>query len=193
MLTPVVFNMAFNYIKRFNQSNRLGFEGEGWMRRGESVMIVAVVSISEWTFAVVTVNYLRAGEVDNFSTDTTLMIFLHRFCCIIFNGDSLLQFEIIVISVRLHFIYHECNNVLHRRIVKNRSIPSNMFLWMRCSVSPFFMATELILGRPIAILCSMFPASSAILDYQQIDKKMNRQLKLYFQTISFIVQNVLRV
>lgn len=40
----------------------------------EFVMIATVISISEWTFAIVTVNYLRVGEVVNFSTDTTVMI-----------------------------------------------------------------------------------------------------------------------
>jgi hypothetical protein len=45
------------------------------MRRGESVMIATVFSISECTFEVITVNYIRVGEVDNCSTDTTLMIF----------------------------------------------------------------------------------------------------------------------
>lgn len=50
-------------------------EEGGGRRCGESVMIADVFSISEWTFEVITVNDLRVGEVDNCSTDTTLMIF----------------------------------------------------------------------------------------------------------------------
>ena len=46
MLTPVVFNMAFNYVKRLNHRNLSSVGGRG-MRRGESVMIATVVSMSE--------------------------------------------------------------------------------------------------------------------------------------------------
>lgn len=50
MLTPGVFNMAFNYIKRFNHRNRLSVGGG--MRCGESLMIATAFSTSEWTFEV---------------------------------------------------------------------------------------------------------------------------------------------